>query len=100
MRRLRRSFSRNWIRRMIQSCPTFFGIDLGKLGPKKENLCRVINPNQQHNQRARCAIAGTERRPSQVEPKKEFSQSEQDRRQDSSYLYVSPTDLCIWQVPH
>ena len=52
-------------------------IDFGEFGPQQENLRRVVNPEQQHEQAARRAVAVSHQAAAEIERDEIFAQQEQ-----------------------
>ena len=73
------------------------GVDLGELRPEEEDLRRVVNPDQEHHERARRPVGRAEAAPAQVQADEALADQEQDRRQHRADPDVPPGDLRIRQ---
>src|SRR5689334_530620 len=68
---------------------------LGQLGPQKENLARVVNPDHQNDNRCGGSVGGGEASLAQIEAKYQLADSKQQRSGCASKYHVTPFDTHI-----
>src|SRR5690606_10296953 len=68
------------------------GVDLGELGPKEEDLRRVVDPDQQHHQRAGRAVGGAKALPPQIEAQQLLTDDKEQGRDKRAQPYIAPGD--------
>src|SRR5690606_25483873 len=74
------------------------GINLGYLGAEKDNQCRVIDPEQQSDERARGTVDRGYRTMAQVIPDQALSKGKKDGRDQGSHPHVTPCDANIREI--
>ena len=79
----------------LNAAPVFARKDLCKLGAKKENRRRVINPDKNQNQRAGGAKPGSDAARPEIKADEEFSDGEEDRGKDRADPDITPSNFHI-----
>src|SRR3954466_12363418 len=74
-----------------------FGIDLGELGAKQENLRGIIDPHQYHDEGPGRSVARLHAAFADIQPDYEFAKREQQRSDQRSNPHIAPTDRNAWQ---
>src|SRR5450755_2275765 len=70
-----------------------------ELGSKEKNHRRIVDPNNDHDQRSGSAIGRTDSNLAQVKPNEEFPDREQQGRNGRSDPNIFPSDLRFRHVP-
>ena len=72
---------------------------MGELGPEEKNHRRIVDPNNDHDQRSGSAIGRTDSSLAQVKPNEELPDREQQGRNGRSDPNIFPRDLRFRHVP-
>ena len=73
------------------------GVNPGELRAQEKNLCRVVNPHQQNDERSGRAVTRTHSAFSNIEANQKLADVEQERRRRGANQHVAPCHRHPWQ---
>src|SRR5437868_7930979 len=79
----------------VAPCPV--RIDLGELGPKKQDLRRIVHPQYQGNERAGCAVSRSSTSATQIKAECPLANGEKNCGHAGPNPHVAPADFGIGQ---